>query len=685
MKWIVKISLILATVSLPENVSATRQMDSLRQAVDTLQNDSLKIRTYRMGHRNYLYTDPDVFIEINREIMRICVPHFKTWDSTKTPFYAHEYAHSAGLIGLAYSFQGIHNKAMQWFELDLKVATYVQDFDEVCLSHNYLGYLHAQMNSYRLALQHLNDGKKIAAEMADHAAQIQFTTNIGATYQLIADSAMEVGNIELRIKYLDESERYFLESISLCTDPANQPSLVTALNNLASVERDRGNYILALELSEKALRIATERNEQIRISESEYHLASIHLELGNYNTAIELGLSSMDRASQGKNVQSMQRTAEILAQCYEEMGQSENALKYYEMHFNLEDTLNSEQNLRSVFQQEFRHDYEVATARDSLSHSLARQLKDAKIVSNEVLVKGERTGNFTLIGLFVGVFVLMIILLMGYVRKRRTHRIMKSQKYKVEESRKEILLSIGYAERIQNSVLPSDEEIRKYLPGFATYYSPCDIVSGDFYWFAHQQGSSYIALGDCTGHGVPGAFMSLIGSTTLKEIVLRSGISEPAEILEALDKKIKEILRQYDSNSTDEGMEIAVVKINHEKNELTFSGASQHLFLVGEKAEIIKADMRGIGGWVRKPEKLPKFTNQRISLDGVQSFFMTTDGLEDQFGVESDEKFGRRRILETISDKSNNSIVATLAKELTTWRGSERQTDDVCIIGVRLN
>ncbi len=265
------------------------------------------------------------------------------------------------------------------------------------------------------------------------------------------------------------------------------------------------------------------------------------------------------------------------------------------------------------------------------------------------------------------------------------------QKEIIEEKNKDITDSINYAKQIQDAILPVQEVIYKSFKDAAILFLPKDIVSGDFYWFARKDDKAIIAAVDCTGHGVPGAFMSMIGNDSLNHIVNHNDITQPAEILHHLHLAIQRALKQNkeDSSSRD-GMDIALCAFDIKTNVLEYAGAFRPLYLLKKdtkELEEVKGDRCSIGGF-QVEEGDRTFENHRIELQKGDSFYIFSDGYADQFGGERGKKFLAKRFKELIINNSAKKMeeqVEIFKNNFITWRANYEQIDDVLIIGVKVS
>jgi serine phosphatase RsbU (regulator of sigma subunit)/CheY-like chemotaxis protein len=269
----------------------------------------------------------------------------------------------------------------------------------------------------------------------------------------------------------------------------------------------------------------------------------------------------------------------------------------------------------------------------------------------------------------------------------REKNIIQSLNDKLSAAYDEINSSIKYAQRIQKVILPDIEILTSVFPESFIVYKPKNIVSGDFYWFAEHDDKFIVAVADCTGHGVPGAFMSIIGSTLLNDIVNRKGITVPAEILSLLNDAVRSTLKQEKENAeSKDGMDIGICCINKTYNYFEFAGANRSLFYFKDNVlETIKADKQGIGGFYSNKEL--KFKNYRISFEKNDSIYLFTDGYADQFGGKKEKKMMTRnftRLVTRIQGFTIDEQREMLTGWLKEWKGNLEQTDDILVIGIRL-
>jgi sigma-B regulation protein RsbU (phosphoserine phosphatase) len=257
----------------------------------------------------------------------------------------------------------------------------------------------------------------------------------------------------------------------------------------------------------------------------------------------------------------------------------------------------------------------------------------------------------------------------------------------IEDTNKSITDSINYAKLIQEAMLPEKELLTDYFKHSFVIYKPKDIVSGDFYWFSERNNKLVVAVADCTGHGVPGALMSMIGMGLLNEIVNVNNVTQPARILGRLNKGIQKMLKQtLKDNPRCDGMDIALCTIDRLSGELHFAGANRHLvYFRGREMELIKGDKFGIGGLHSGSE--PEYTNTKISYNYGDIIYMFTDGYADQFCGSRGKRMMTRNLFNILQrslsfglEEQEKVLVYWLEK----WKRNLEQTDDILLMGIQL-
>ncbi len=359
------------------------------------------------------------------------------------------------------------------------------------------------------------------------------------------------------------------------------------------------------------------------------------------------------------------------------------ALKYYKLFTSVKDELFTEKSSKNIADMQTKYDTEKKENRIKL---LSKDKDIDDIIKNSL---------FIVLGLL---FILAFLIYNRYRLKAKAHKALSDAHNKLEvasdeisEKNEKIVSSIRYAQRIQNAILPLEDKVLKAFPENFLIFLPKDIVSGDFYWFSEIDDIKFITVADCTGHGVPGAFMSMIGNSLLNQIINEEKITNPAIILDKLSLQVKQALKQEKGEGdTRDGMDMCFCKIepvdkkNKDVVKLSYVGAKRPLFIVKDNELVeIKGDKKSIGGYQKK-EKAP-FKNNEILLSKGDVIYMTSDGFVDQHNLE-EKKFGSKRfrslLIEIASEpvKQQKEVLQDVLKE---HKNGAEQQDDITVLGIK--
>jgi len=435
-----------------------------------------------------------------------------------------------------------------------------------------------------------------------------------------------------------------------------------------------------------AARMAREENDERQLAKAYFSMGMAESALGLADSALVHARHAADLGRKGGLGTIVQDALGLLSQVYKQKGDYKTALDYSERMSLLKDSLDKEENRREIHKVQALFDTD-------------RKDKEIALLSKQKELDEERSRRDSMMlyaagGGLVLVMLLLVMLFSRYRDKQRSNRLLAGQNAEITRQRdeigvknKEITDSINYAQRIQSAVLPDGKILQQLTRESFLLYRPRDIVSGDFYWFARKGPRFYIAVADCTGHGVPGALVSVIGINILNQIIERSAQPGTDEILAQLHRLIIQALnKDVQARETNDGMDIALLCIDTEKREAEFSGAARPLFVAGpDGLQLIRGDRFSIGG-VKDINDTVQFAVTRIPLDRPLSFYMTTDGYADQFGEESGKKFLSRRfqaLLGTLGDLPMEQQSAALDKAFLDWKGKLEQVDDVLVLGLK--
>lgn len=289
--------------------------------------------------------------------------------------------------------------------------------------------------------------------------------------------------------------------------------------------------------------------------------------------------------------------------------------------------------------------------------------------------------------LVTGLIIIIAIVAIRLLQlNRRTTRMLRMQNEIIEEKNKSITDSINYAKRLQNAILPPQDAVNSILPEHFILYQPKDIVSGDFYWVSHHDSKFMIAAVDCTGHGVPGALLSIVGHNAISQAVNEQGITQPAKVLDTMNTQIKKILHQDKGSDIRDGMDMALCTYDRLSGTLEYAGANNPLYIVADKKlNIIKASKLTVGSMEEEVTAPP--VNHTVQLKKGDCFYIFSDGLADQFGGRDNKKFKTSRMQEllvAVHEKPMQEQQTIIRNTFIDWKGGNEQVDDILVMGVRV-
>jgi len=350
---------------------------------------------------------------------------------------------------------------------------------------------------------------------------------------------------------------------------------------------------------------------------------------------------------------------------YSVMKDSEKALEFFERYHALKDSVDKTSAKEDLVKYESDKAYEIKKQLSDIKHD--QEIKSQKKVQ---------------IVLFTGIIIVVFFLVFIYKQLATT----KKQKVVIEEKQQEISDSINYAKRIQDAMMTSSVYLEDTLPKSFIFFKPKDVVSGDFYWIhKDQENNIFFTVADCTGHGVPGAFMSMIGTSLLNEIIIEKGIKDTDKILNEMRAQIIKSLSQEEEGAQKDGMDISLCKLNMKNKTVEFSGAHNSLVHVrGKELNSIRGDHQPVG--LLLGDKKP-FTKHKLKLKKDDMLYIYSDGYQDQFGGEKGKKYMGAKFknhLQKISSKSEDEQLKSLSEEFSLWIRDYEQIDDVCVMGVKI-
>ncbi|HEY4798372.1 MAG TPA: SpoIIE family protein phosphatase, partial [Bacteroidia bacterium] len=686
-----------------------------------------KADTSRIVHLNNLgwelmYNNPDTSILLGTEALSLADQLFSHSSSQKIqdPGPKKFYAVSFQNMGVFYQIKGNYPKALDYSLKSLKIyeelneeaknpisKTSAQKGMASCFLN--IGLVYKDQNDNEKSLSYYMKALKIDEELGMKMEMAAALGNIGVVYY---DEATAAGAKPNDTLYKKAFENYF-KVLHLSEEIGNKGYQAIALGNIGNVYDDQARaakiqkdnaasdtlskkafyyYFKALQMDEK---IGNKNGVARHFS----NIGALYTSIGKLKEA-EFYLKkaiAIDDSTDALN--DLRQDEETLSQLYDSTGKSatekkqfEDASKYFKLamiHYKkamqLKDTIFSQENRKELTRKEMNFMFEAKEAK-------MKAERDKEIAVSEAENKKKNIILFSVaLGLLLAL-IFSIYMVRAFVQKKKDNTKITKQKEEIELQRNELSLknkhitdSINYAKRIQDAILPSEEEFNKYFSGHFIFFQPRETVSGDFYWLAADHKKIIFAAADCTGHGVPGAFMSMIGNTLLNQIVNEKKIFQPAEILNHLNEGVVQALHQ-ESRSQDDGMDISVCLFDKENNRLVFAGANHTLYFIqnGTMNEI-SGDIFSIGSMFGKENF--SFSQKEVPLNDISKVYFSTDGFTDQAGGANKKKFLARQMKELFLQVHTLPMAeqkAVVSKRFEEWKASLAQTDDVLVEGLKI-
>jgi serine phosphatase RsbU (regulator of sigma subunit) len=435
------------------------------------------------------------------------------------------------------------------------------------------------------------------------------------------------------------------------------------------------NFKASLESFKHALFIAKENNMVDSETSCYKSIARTYLDLKDYKNAEKYLILSINKATENNLLHESNEAYVSLITLNEILGNYEEAFRLDRINDNIEKEIYNLDKINKINEIE---SHLKLTEKEKIITQKELQIKEEQVVILEAKSKIFQLIFVVLLSLLVIIFVIIVLL-----RARKLNNKINAQKMMLEEKNKEITDSINYAKRIQSAILPATDYFSKNLPNSFVLYKPKDIVAGDFYWMQVIDDDVLYATADCTGHGVPGAMVSVVCSNSLNQSIKELDSTNPSKILEMTRTLVKESFKSKDDNVKD-GMDITLCSINYKTNTIQFTGANNPLYIIRNKEIIeIKGDKQPVGKHVKE---VP-FTEHTVQLEKNDVVYTFSDGYVDQFGGEKGKKFMHKRFKElllNISNKPMDEQKSILDSTFETWKGKLEQIDDVCVIGVKI-
>lgn len=620
------------------------------------------------------------------------------------------------ILGAAMRIKGDYKLALHYFEKSLVVLEGTQDVKRYGSAYNNIGLVYWDLGNYVLAIENLLKALKASELSGNKDGALSANINIGLVYdyqekydlankhyreairlaELAGDKESlallfnNLGYMSLKMRHYHTSLNYLKQSLSYSRPLGLKYYMGLAFNNMAVIysadDFDGYSMDTAAIYMDSSYTLRKEINDVFGISMVLFNYGSWAVMEKDYAKGKEYLMEAYALSRETDSKIMLRDVSKTLSQMYFRMGEYKQAYLYLDTFYRYEDSLSSEESRRKTV--ELQSEYRIQEKQRELD--LLRKDSEIERLASDARLQQEKSIRwFFSIGAGV-VLVILILVYRQFRQKQKANKEITLQKNIIEEKNKEILDSIQYAKRIQKVLMASEKLLERNLPEHFVLYMPKDIVSGDFYWAQKKDNKFLLAVADCTGHGVPGAFMSLLNISILNDLLSTSAGSHPAEILNKARTEIIGALNPEDSaEESKDGMDAVLARFDFENRKLEFALANNPLWIIRDRKLIeIKPDKMPVGVYYGE---IRNFTAHQIDLEPGDVLYLFTDGYADQFGGDSGKAGGKKfkykqlaELLLEIQTQSMENQKEVLRQTIQRWKGELEQNDDVLLIGIRI-
>jgi len=600
-------------------------------------------------------------------------------------------------IGLSYDVKGDFQKALSTYQKSLAIKEELGDKKGMASTYNNIGIIYKSLGNMAMSLQYHQMCLALHKETGDTNSLGSTYNNIGIIYKVqknyqkameyyllglekrkqendikrIAGSFTNIANLFYEKEQYDSSLHYHKKSLEIHQNGNDLQGIAGSYGNMAGLHHALNEDDKAIELFNKSLALSQQIGDKLSIAYAYSNLGVIYNHLEKNNLALEYLSKSKKLFLDLNTIANLESDCKTLYEIYKAKGNLKKAIENYELHVMFKDSLDKMDANNQLYQFEADKAFEISRLTDSIKYADEIILHQA-----EAKTQKQRSTGFLIISLIV---IISLAIVFKQLKK------VKTQKNIIEEKQKEITDSINYAKRLQDGILVPFDLVQTWFSKSFIFFKPKDIVSGDFYWIEKVDKHIYFAVADCTGHGIPGALVSIICSNALSKSLHEDKITSPSKILDNTRKIVEEKFSRSSDNIKD-GMDISLCRLNVDTKKLDWAGAMNPLWIVrkeSNKIEELKPDRQAVG-YTEKPKL---FTNQEIQLSVDDSVYLFSDGFQDQFGGDQLKKYMRgkmKKFVLSIQNLSMQEQLSSFDKEFNSWKAKQEQVDDVCVMGVRI-
>ena len=506
-----------------------------------------------------------------------------------------------------------------------------------------------------------------------------------------------MGLVYEKMKNTDSALFYYNKSLSLIEK--DEKKLIT-MSNIANIYLMREDYKLALNQLNKTKQLADSLNSSEPLIYNLYGV--VYDSLYNSELALTYYIKSYEEAVLKNNIQYQHLSSKSLYENYKENKEFKKALEFYKEYILLRDSIQEMEAHELTLKMDLERKYDLKEQQDSIKNIEREKLNETKLSLQKTQIKEQRNFTIGIVVLILAIVVFAILISIKYKESVKQRKIITTQKIEVdnayvdlEENKKvlekknnELMDSINYAKYIQRALLPDEKEIEAFFGNEFVFNWPKDVVGGDFHWFKSYGNQAIIVAADCTGHGVPGGFVTMLGSLLIEKSVKHQP-KNPNEILSDINRGIVTLLKQHKEDAIQDGMDIAICLVDKENKKIKFSGSRNGVHIVDlENIVSYKGDLTPVGGYFSHTNNFTerKYEIKEIQLEEGQWVFMYSDGFYDQFGGPKNKSMGSNRFKQILQEAvtMNKTSSPDFKNYFFEWMGDQEQIDDVLVIGFKI-
>ena len=650
--------LFILSILLYQTPVTNPTVDSLNNAMEFATNRE-KVILLNELYKQYANNDPIKAMEYTTEALNL----------------AEEIGDASGMAS-SYNNIGVLNKNRG--NLDEALKSYLKSvmieeengFDDALpYTYNNIGTIYSLKGEFEKALEYFNKALE-QFQSIDHKLRIIGTLN-------------NIGNVYSDLNQYDFALMNYLKSLEIYETLDDNSQAFVPFNNIGNIYFQKGELENAMAFYESALDLEKLNNDTNGQANALHNIGTVYKANKENDKAIEIFNEALSLATDTDNKRLVEIIYGSLAETYFSKGDMFLAYSFLQLHNNTKEQVYNELSNRRIAEME--NQFELDKKESEIKElKIKSELQELRIQNDKIIIASAIIVAFLVVGLSLVIWQELKTIKKNKKQLEAQNEKLEQQKLIIQEKNDSITESIDYAKSVQGSLLKYNVP-DKFKDDFFVLFRPKDIVSGDFFWYSQAGGKHIIIAADCTGHGVAGAFMTIVGHASFDQIIIKQNIIQPDKILADLDVQVQQTINQNERMVSNHGMDVAICTIDFDSNKIEFAGANRPLYYFRDgELNTIAGTKRTIGD---KNADSNDFEVHSIDLKKNDVFYMFSDGYPDQFGGPSNKKFMVSKFKELLASIHNDPMAdqkSRLDQSLKDWKGNNDQTDDILVMGFKI-